>query len=192
MVPRHSTVISVLSMLCLSLLELLAAFILLKSTAAINGCPSTDSVVTGAAGIRYRICPETDLEGWSISVTPYVASVEACARLCDRSLDCFKAVYDTQGKSCHFKATTTLNWVPNPRFQVIQAEQINIARCPYEETSQISNGVSNKLKVGADFVADTFTTENLQDLPRHRPSWTHCRSNKGTRIPRSLCKTMLN
>lgn len=115
--------------------------ILFQISAAINACPVTDTVFTGTQGIRYRVCPDTDLVGASQSFTPNIASTTACAQLCDRSLNCFKAVYDTQTGNCHIKATSGLQWQPNGRFDVIQAEQINIAKCPYSETTLTNNGV---------------------------------------------------
>lgn len=122
-------------------LFVVSAFFLFKTSTAINACPVTDSVYTGAQGIRYRVCPDTDLVGGSQSVTPNVASNTACAELCDRALNCFKAVYDTQTRDCHIKANAGLEWLPNGRFDVIQAEQINIAKCPYAETTYTNNGV---------------------------------------------------
>ncbi|EMD86138.1 hypothetical protein COCC4DRAFT_162179 [Bipolaris maydis ATCC 48331] len=116
-----------------TLLAVLSAAILFQSTNALNACPGTDTVFTGTQGIRYRVCPGTDLTGPTVSVTPKVASVTACAKLCDKSMDCFKAVYDTQTKDCHFKEIAGLNWVTNDRYQVVQAEQVNIARCPAGE-----------------------------------------------------------
>ena len=117
-------------------------FLLFKTSAAINACPVTDTVFTGTQGIRYRVCPDTDLNGDSQVITPNVASTTACAQLCDNALNCFKAVYDTQTRDCHIKANVGLNWQPNGRFDVIQAEQINIAKCPYAETTYTNNGVS--------------------------------------------------
>ncbi|EMD67185.1 hypothetical protein GGP41_007105 [Bipolaris sorokiniana] len=116
-----------------TLLAVLSAAILFQSTNALNACPGTDTVFTGTQGIRYRVCPGTDLTGPTVSVTPKVASVAACAKLCDKSMDCFKAVYDTRTKDCHFKEIAGLNWVANDRYQVVQAEQVNIARCPAGE-----------------------------------------------------------
>ena len=123
-------------------LKLLLIAITLRPVYAINACPTNDTVYTGAEEIRYRICPGTDLTGNSNLVTPNVTSVLACAQLCDQNLGCFKAVYDTQTNNCHFKALTGLTWTPDARFDVIQAEQINIARCPYNETTYTNNGVS--------------------------------------------------
>jgi galactose oxidase len=57
-------------------------------------------------------------------------------------MDCFKAVYDTRTKDCHFKDLAGLTWVANERFQVIQAEQVNIARCPHNEWTYHRNRVS--------------------------------------------------
>lgn len=121
---------------------LLAAVILFQTAHSLNACPGTDSVFVGTQGIRYRICPNTDLVGLSVSVYPNIASTTACAKLCDGSLNCFKAVYDTQGRSCHFKDHRRLNWVDNRRFVVIQTEQVDITRCPYDETTQKAGGVS--------------------------------------------------
>ena len=134
-------------MLRINAIAILSTFLLFETSAAINACPVTDTVFTGTQGIRYRVCPNTDLIGKSQVVTPRVASTAACAQLCDRSLDCFKAVYDTKTKDCHFKANAGLNWQPNERFDVIQAEQINIARCPYTETAYRNNGVSSSTRV---------------------------------------------
>lgn len=121
---------------------LLVAVTLFKAADAINACPVADTVFTGTGGIRYRICPDTDLVGESTSVTANVASVTACAQLCDQQMNCFKAVYDTQTRDCHFKGLGNMNWVANGRFDVVQAEQINIARCPYAETTYTNSGVS--------------------------------------------------
>ncbi|KAJ8111269.1 hypothetical protein OPT61_g6097 [Boeremia exigua] len=126
-------------------LVLLSISLLLKTSAAINACPVTDTVFTGTQGIRYRVCPDTDLVGASQGYTPNIASTTACAQLCDRALNCFKAVYDTQTRNCHIKATAGLQWQPNGRFDVIQAEQINIARCPYTETTSTNNGKTFKI-----------------------------------------------
>lgn len=123
-------------------LALISTFLLFRTSAAINACPVTDTVFTGIQGIRYRVCPDTDLIGPSQSVTPNVASNTACAQLCDKALNCFKAVYDTQTRDCHIKATAGLDWQPNGRFDVIQAEQINIAKCPFAEETYTNNGVS--------------------------------------------------
>lgn len=123
-------------------LALISSFILFQSSEAINACPGTDTVYTGKQGIRYRICPGTDYTGPSLKVTPKIASTQACAQLCDTSLDCFKGVYDTQTKDCHLKATAGIKWQANARFDVIQAEQINIARCPYDEASYKNSAVS--------------------------------------------------
>lgn len=83
-------------------------------------------------------------------MTPNVASVTACAQLCDQNMSCFKAVYDTQTQNCHFKEFVGLNWVADARFDVIQAEQINIARCPYAETTYTVNGVGCIFRLSAD------------------------------------------
>ncbi|OAL47793.1 galactose oxidase-like protein precursor [Pyrenochaeta sp. DS3sAY3a] len=129
-------------MLYLNLLQLLSASILFSTVHSLNSCPAADTVYTGSGGIRYRICPDTDLVGESTSITPNVASNTACAQLCDQNMSCFKAVYDTQTRDCHIKGYAGLNWVDNARFDVIQAEQVNIARCPYTETTYTNNGVS--------------------------------------------------
>lgn len=129
-------------MLYLPLLELLLASILVKTAHAINACPVADTVYIGAGGVRYRICPDTDLTGGSNTVTANVASVTACAQLCDKSMNCFKAIYDTKTLNCHFKALTGLTWVASTGFTAVQVEQINIARCPYNETTYTNNAVS--------------------------------------------------
>lgn len=123
-------------------IALISSFLLFQTSAAINACPVTDTVFTGAQGIKYRVCPDTDLIGASQSVTPNVASTTACAQLCDKAINCFKAVYDTHTKDCHIKGTGDLDWQSNARFDVIQAEQINIATCPHPETTYTYDGVS--------------------------------------------------
>jgi galactose oxidase len=126
-----------------NVLALLSAALLFQATNALNACPGTDNVYTGSGGIRYRVCKGTDLTGPSTLVTPKVASVTACAQLCDKSMDCFKAVYDTRTKNCHFKGLTGLVWATNARFEAIQAEQVNIARCPQGEWTYHRNRVRN-------------------------------------------------
>lgn len=108
---------------------------------ALNACPAGETIYTGTAGIRYRLCPDTDLVGQTLSITANVASITACAQRCDQNVNCFKAVYDTQTRDCHYKGYAGLDWQPNARFDVIQVEQINIARCPYGETTYTNNGV---------------------------------------------------
>jgi galactose oxidase len=130
-------------MLHLTLFRLLATATLFKAAHSLNACPGADTVYTGAKGIRYLVCPDTDLVGQSTSVIPNVASVTACAKRCDESMNCFKAVYDTTKRVCHFKGLKNLEWVDNARFDVIQAEQVNIARCPYGETKYTNGGVSH-------------------------------------------------
>lgn len=134
---------------------LLAAATLFQTAHSLNDCPSTDSVFTGAQGIRYRICPKTDLVGLSVKVYPNVATTAACAKLCDESMNCFRAVYDTQGRSCHFKDHRRLNWVDNNRFVVIQTEQVDITSCPYDETTQKAGGVSSSISFGV------YCTDNV-------------------------------
>jgi galactose oxidase len=130
-------------MLHLTLFGLLATVTLFQTAHSLNACPGADTVFTGTKGIRYRVCPDTDLVGQSTSVIPNVASVTACAKRCDESMNCFKAVYDTTNRICHFKGLRKLEWVDNARFDVIQAEQVNIARCPYAETTYTNGGVSH-------------------------------------------------
>jgi galactose oxidase len=125
-----------------NLFRLLAAVTLFEAAHSLNACPGVDTVYTGAKGVRYSVCPGTDLVGQTTSVIPNVASVTACAKRCDESMSCFKAVYDTQNRDCHFKGLKTLEWVDNARFNVIQAEQVNIACCPYGETTYTDKGVS--------------------------------------------------
>lgn len=142
----------------------ISIFLLFRISAAINACPVTDTTFTGTQGIRYRVCPDTDLIGASQSITPNVASTTACAQLCDGALNCFKAVYDTQTRDCHIKANAGLNWQPNGRFDVIQAEQVNIAKCPYPETTYINNEVGRS-DLCSSSVADHYDAEKLQNLP---------------------------
>ncbi|KAJ4371918.1 hypothetical protein N0V86_008472 [Didymella sp. IMI 355093] len=78
--------------------------------------------------------------------------------LCDKALNCFKAVYDTQTRDCHIKGTGDLDWQPNGRFDVIQAEQINIARCPYPETSYTYDGKTFKVCRDTDLRGETVET----------------------------------
>ncbi len=146
-------------------MKLLFVLLAFKTVNAINACPSNDTVYVGAEEIRYRICNGTDLTGDTNLLNPNIASVTACAKLCDQNLGCFKAVYDTQTKDCHFKANAGLNWVVDARFTVIQAEQINIARCPYPETAYSNNGVSILLKLNPFSSANVTPSEKLQDMP---------------------------
>lgn len=123
-------------------LSFIAAVTFSGAAYAINACPVADTIFTGTGGIKYRICPDTDLIGESTLVTANVASVTACAQLCDQNMNCFKAVYDTQTRDCHFKGLGKMNWAANARFDVVQAEQVNIARCPYTETTYTNAAVS--------------------------------------------------
>ncbi|KAI4916782.1 hypothetical protein J4E90_003285 [Alternaria incomplexa] len=132
-----------------TLFAVLSAATLLQFTHGLNACPGNDDIFTGAEGIRYRVCPGTDLTGPTKSITR-VASVTACAKLCDKSMDCFKAVFDTKTKDCHFKDLAGLNWVANDRFQVIQAEQVNIARCPAGEWTYHRNRKQYSICPGTD------------------------------------------
>ncbi|EDU43973.1 galactose oxidase [Pyrenophora tritici-repentis] len=136
-------------------LAVLSASLLFQFTNALNACPGTDTIFTGSQGIRYRVCPGTDLTGPTVTVKPKIASVEACAKLCDASMDCFKAVYDNRTKDCHFKEVAGLTWVANTRYQVIQAEQVNIARCPQNEWTYHRNRKTYSICPGTDIRGPT-------------------------------------
>jgi galactose oxidase len=123
------------------LFKALVVFSHLQAATAITAGPGTETIYSGSGGINYRVCTDTDFQGGSTSVTQNVASVTACAQLCDQNAACFKAVYDTQALACHFKANTGLTWATNTRYDVIYAEQINIARCPFTESTYTNNGV---------------------------------------------------
>lgn len=150
-----------------TLFAVLSAATLLQFTNGLNACPGNDDIFTGAEGIRYRVCPGTDLTGPTTSIKR-VASVTACAKLCDKSMDCFKAVFDTKTKDCHFKDLTGLNWVANDRFQVIQAEQVNIARCPAGEWTYHRNRVSLLPSSLRHADINIAPLETIQHLPWHR------------------------
>lgn len=122
--------------------KLFATAIFLEATLALNACPNADTIYTGNGGVRYRICTGSDLIGESLQVTPNVDSETSCAQRCDQNMNCFKAVYNRQNGDCHFKGYNGLNWQPSDVFTVIQAEQVNIAQCPYQETTYNNNGVS--------------------------------------------------
>jgi galactose oxidase len=139
------------NMLHLNTIGLFAAVTLFEAAYALNACPVADTQITGTGGIRYRVCPDSDLVGRSDSIIPSVASTAACAQLCDKNMNCFKAVYDTRTRDCHIKGTGVLTWVADERFDVIQAESINIARCPYTETTFKNAGVSCTFVVGKHF-----------------------------------------
>lgn len=155
-------------MLRLNALGLLAAVALFDTAYAINACPVADTIFTGTGGIRYRVCPDTDLVGESTSVIANIASVSACAQRCDQNMNCFKAVYDTQTGNCHIKGYGTLNWVENARYDVIQAEQVNIARCPYTEATYTNGGVSHEHTLPYFRIELTgIALENSQDMSGH-------------------------
>mgnify|MGYP003624087262 CR=1 FL=1 len=155
-------------MLRLNILGFLAAVTFFEAAHALNACPVADTVFTGTQGIRYRVCPDTDLVGDSTSITANIASTTACAQACDQNINCFKAVYDTQTRDCHIKANGNQNWVDNARFDVIQAEQVNIARCPYTETTYTGGGVSHaNAKSYRTTLANDPILAHLQDLPRY-------------------------
>jgi galactose oxidase len=141
---------------------LLTAVTLFQTAHSLNACSGADTVFTGTGGIRYRICPNTDLTGLSTSVTPNIASVTACAKLCDQSMNCFKAVWDTKTRDCHFKGLTKLKWVDNTRFNVIQAEQVNIARCPSAETTYKAGGVSCDYRVQTSNHSNVRSQKNFK------------------------------
>ena len=155
-----------------STLVIVSYFLLFKTSAAINACPNSDTVSTGSQGIRYRVCPGTDLVGPTEKLNRGVRSARACAQLCNESLDCFKAVYDTKTRQCHFKATAGLKWQANTQFDVIQAEQINIARCPYAETTYKSGDVC--ATINNLCLVLISCTEFFQDLSRYRRSRCNC------------------
>jgi galactose oxidase len=150
-------------MLRLSASSLLSALALFQTAHALNACPSGETIYTGNGGIRYRVCPGTDLIGESLSVTNNVASVTACAQICDQNMNCFKAVYDKQNRVCHMKGYGNLNWQPNGQFDTVQAEQVNIAKCPYGETTYTNNGVSHRFQQQKCRLL-THAVEDLQDL----------------------------
>ncbi|KAH4941424.1 hypothetical protein HBI52_082640 [Parastagonospora nodorum] len=161
-----------------NIVGLLAAVTLFEGAYALKGCPVADTLITGAGGIRYRVCPNTDLVGRSDSITKNVASTAACAQLCDKSMNCFKAVYDTQTRDCHIKGTGLLTWVDNGRFDVIQAEQINIARCPYDQTTYKNGGKDFKICRDTDIRGPTAQAikgvNNVNDCAKHCSTIATC------------------
>jgi galactose oxidase len=158
-------------MVRINTIEVLSFFFLFNTAAAINACPVADTVFTGADGIRYRVCPDSDYTGKTQKLTNNVASTNACAQLCSKSVDCFKAVYDKQIKACHFKGVEKLKWVANKRYDVIQVEQINIARCPYPETKATANGVSTRTTRPSTIL---MATEKIHALQGHRHPRQEC------------------
>ncbi|KAI1871919.1 hypothetical protein JX265_005905 [Neoarthrinium moseri] len=83
-------------------------------------CVFSETSYTGARG-TFQTCPGTDLQGASARIVTGVASSAACAKLCDATSGCDKAVFDKSVSVCHIKDTTAmLIWAMNKRYDVIQ------------------------------------------------------------------------
>jgi galactose oxidase len=175
-------------MVRINTISILSFVFLFNTTSALNACPVTDTVFTGADGVRYRVCPDSDYTGKTQKLINNIASTNACAQLCSKSLDCFKAVYDKQSKICHFKGVEKLKWVANKRFDVIQAEQINIARCPYPETKATANGVSNRHQ---QVLLNTDDAEKIHALQGHRHPRQECPNHQRHLVNGELRSTLL-
>ncbi|KAK6076034.1 galactose oxidase precursor [Seiridium cupressi] len=85
-------------------------------------CPFTSTSYTGTAG-TYSVCPDSDIQGASAQIVDNIATVDACAALCDTTSGCTQAVYDKNGKICHIKDTTVmLIWAMNKQFTAIKKD----------------------------------------------------------------------
>lgn len=124
---------------------LLASAGLLGITSALDACPNNERFYTGASGMRYKLCPNSDFLGETIQIRGNVDSLEDCAAMCDQNRNCFRGVYDRIYRYCHVKAQGNMRWEPSQQFDVIQQDLRDIARCPGTETSYSSNGVSGKV-----------------------------------------------
>lgn len=123
---------------------LLSAAAFLGVTHALDACPSGERIYTGASGMSYTLCPNTDLQGATVQGRANVNSLDDCAAMCDQNKNCYRAVYDHVTRYCHIKAQGNMPWEPNQQFDVIQQDFREIARCPGQETSYSSNGVSDR------------------------------------------------
>lgn len=137
------------------------SFVLLSAiqfvSAAITSCPADGILFTGIGGTKYNVCPSTDYQGLSAQILKGVASVAACAQLCDQDPICQKAVYDQEGAQCHIKNNTAggVTWVTSDKYTTITydnalPEQKNIATCPFTETATTNNGNVYKTCINTD------------------------------------------
>jgi galactose oxidase len=126
----------------------LAAVLLITATFfkvahALDACPSGEKIYTGATGMSYKLCPNSDFVGETVQIRGNVNSLEDCAAMCDENKNCYRGVYDHTYRYCHVKAQGEMRWEPSQQFDVIQQHFKDIARCPSQETSYFSNGVSD-------------------------------------------------
>jgi galactose oxidase len=120
---------------------LLTAATFLRFSRALDACPDGEKIYTGASGMSYKLCPNSDFLGESVQVRGNVNSIEDCTAMCDENKSCYRAVYDHVYRYCHVKKQGDMRWEPSQQFDVIQQNFKDIARCPGQETSYFSNGV---------------------------------------------------
>lgn len=121
---------------------------------ALVACPNGERIYTGASGMSYKLCPNSDLQGETVQGRGNVNSLEDCAAMCDENKNCYRGVYDHINRYCHVKAQGNMPWEPSQQFDVIQQDLREIARCPGQETSYSSNAVS-----GSWFSTSCFDTD---------------------------------
>lgn len=150
------------------------------AAAAITACPGAVANYAGAGDANYDICAGTDLQGTSAQIVANIASVTACAALCDANGACLKAVYDSTGKACHIKSNDedALTWTASSaRYTAIYfnnplPETTDIAVCPYNETtytytttSSYRTCVDTDIRgASAQMIDDVASTEACRDL----------------------------
>jgi galactose oxidase len=122
---------------------LLSAATLLGTTHALDACPNGEKIYTGASGMSYKLCPNSDFLGETVQIRGNVNSIEDCAAMCDENKSCYRGVYDHTYRYCHIKGQGDMRWEPSQQFDVIQQNFKDIARCPGQETPYSGNGVSH-------------------------------------------------
>lgn len=121
---------------------LLAVASLYGVTHALDACPNGERTYTGASGMSYKLCPNSDFVGATAQGRANVNSLDDCAAICDQDKNCYRGVYDHINRYCHIKAQGNMPWEASQQFDVIQQDFKDIARCPGQETAYSSNGVS--------------------------------------------------
>ncbi|EMD93152.1 hypothetical protein COCC4DRAFT_179288 [Bipolaris maydis ATCC 48331] len=144
---------------------LLTTTAFLGTTLALDACPNGERIYTGASGMSYKLCPNSDFLGETVQIRGNVNSLEECAAMCDENKNCYRGVYDHDYRYCHIKGQGDMRWEPSQQFDVIQQNFRDIARCPGQETSYSSNDKNYKICRSSDLRGGTLQIQwNVNSL----------------------------
>ncbi|KAH9882649.1 hypothetical protein J1614_000885 [Plenodomus biglobosus] len=150
-------------MLSNTVLILLASFVgaQAETISGLRDCPYRETEVNTFDGGKYKICPGTDYQGQTKSVSYGFPSAYECAMLCSETRNCRQSVYEPGNGGCHLKSGD-LKWVKSDRYQAIhinrrsqQQRSAPLNGCPTRETMETIYGVTIASCPNTDFEGET-------------------------------------